>query len=111
MAYVIGSHCIDELEGSCVEVCPVDCIYEGARKRYINPTECIDCGACLPECPVDAIFTSRDEDPDGWGQTEAAFFEQPLPGHSEPLADPGGASGLGPVGVDATRVADWPKDV
>ena len=56
MAYVINEHCIDELDGSCVLACPVDCIYEGQRKRYINPEECIDCGACLPECPVDAIY-------------------------------------------------------
>lgn len=108
MAYIIGSACIDEMDGSCVEVCPVDCIYEGARKRYINPTECIDCGACLPECPVDAIFTFRDEDPEGWAQTDASFFEQPLAGRSEPLEEPGGASGLGPLGVDVARVEDWP---
>jgi NAD-dependent dihydropyrimidine dehydrogenase PreA subunit len=56
MAYVINEHCIDEMDGSCVENCPVDCIYEGLRKRYINPDECIDCGACEPACPVTAIF-------------------------------------------------------
>jgi NAD-dependent dihydropyrimidine dehydrogenase PreA subunit len=60
MAYVINEHCIDELDGSCVESCPVDCIYEGLRKRYIHPDECIDCGACLPECPVDAILAPEE---------------------------------------------------
>ena len=59
MAYVIAEPCIDELDESCVAVCPVDCIrFDGAvdRKAFIDPDECIDCGACEPECPVDAIF-------------------------------------------------------
>ena len=51
MAYVIGPMCIEELNGSCVDACPVDCIYEGERRRYIQPSECIECGACLPVCP------------------------------------------------------------
>ena len=40
----------------CVEVCPVDCFYEGENMLVINPDECIDCGVCVPECPVDAII-------------------------------------------------------
>ena len=44
----------------CVEVCPVDCFYEGENMLVINPDECIDCGACIPECPVDAIFADTD---------------------------------------------------
>ena len=55
MPYVIASACIDVNDKSCVEECPVDCIYEGERKSYINPKECIDCGACEPVCPVEAI--------------------------------------------------------
>ena len=47
----------------CVEVCPVDCFYEGENMLVINPDECIDCGVCEPECPVDAIF-SEDELPE-----------------------------------------------
>jgi ferredoxin len=27
---------------------------------YINPDECIDCGACEPACPVTAIFAEDD---------------------------------------------------
>jgi NAD-dependent dihydropyrimidine dehydrogenase PreA subunit len=54
--YVIGQPCIDILDRSCVDVCPVDCIYEGARALYIHPDECIDCGACDPVCPVEAIY-------------------------------------------------------
>ena len=92
MAYVINEKCINELDGSCVDVCPVDCIYEGLTKRYINPAECIDCGACLPECPVDAITTPEKAD-HGWKQDNAAFFSTPLPGRDAPLDSPGGAGG------------------
>lgn len=59
MAFVIAEPCIDELDESCVAVCPVDCIHferNVDRKAYIDPDECIDCGACEPECPVTAIF-------------------------------------------------------
>ncbi len=56
MAYVIVEPCIGTKDASCVAVCPVDCIYEGEDQYYINPDECIDCGACEPECPVNAIF-------------------------------------------------------
>ena len=59
MPYVIGAACIDITDKSCIEECPVDCIYEGARKLYINPGECIDCGACEPVCPVEAITQDR----------------------------------------------------
>ncbi len=63
MTYVIVEPCVDVMDKSCVEVCPVDCIHseEGAdRMLYINPDECIDCGACEPVCPVTAIFAEDD---------------------------------------------------
>ena len=63
MTYVIAEPCIDELDESCVAVCPVDCIHFVAgldRKAFIDPVECIDCGACEPECPVNAIFPLED---------------------------------------------------
>ena len=56
MAYVITEQCINVKDKACVEVCPVDCIYEGPEMLYIHPDECIDCGACEPECPVNAIY-------------------------------------------------------
>ena len=59
MTYVIAEPCVDVIDQSCVSVCPVDCIHfeEGIdRMLYIDPDECIDCGACEPECPVNAIF-------------------------------------------------------
>lgn len=58
MTYVIAEPCIDVKDKACVEVCPVDCIHGGDddKQLFINPQECIDCGACEPECPVEAIF-------------------------------------------------------
>ena len=59
MAYVIAEPCVDVMDQACVDVCPVDCIHfeEGKdRMLYIEPEECIDCGACEPECPWEAIY-------------------------------------------------------
>ena len=56
MTYVIVEACIGVKDRACVDVCPVDCIYEGEDQLYIHPDECIDCGACEPECPWNAIF-------------------------------------------------------
>jgi NAD-dependent dihydropyrimidine dehydrogenase PreA subunit len=68
MTYTITEPCIDVMDKSCVDVCPVDCIHydEGEdRMLYIDPDECIDCGACEPACPVTAIF-AEDDVPDNW---------------------------------------------
>jgi NAD-dependent dihydropyrimidine dehydrogenase PreA subunit len=70
MAYVIAEPCIDQKEKSCIDVCPVDCIYETERMLVIDPSECIDCGACVPECPVQAIYPLEDL-PDEWAGYEA----------------------------------------
>lgn len=64
MPYVITEACIGTKDASCVSVCPVDCIYDGPDQYYINPDECIDCGACEPECPVEAIYAD-DAVPEG----------------------------------------------
>jgi NAD-dependent dihydropyrimidine dehydrogenase PreA subunit len=60
MAYVITEACIDVKDQSCIEVCPVDCIYAEDEDRicYIEPEACIDCAVCLSACPVGAIFTA-----------------------------------------------------
>jgi ferredoxin len=55
MTYVVTDECVKCKYTDCVEVCPVDCFYEGELMLVINPDECIDCGVCVPECPVDAI--------------------------------------------------------
>jgi ferredoxin len=65
MPYVITEACIGTKDKSCVDVCPVDCIYEGEKMLYIHPDECIDCEACVPECPVEAIF-HEDNVPEEW---------------------------------------------
>ncbi|MBO2519137.1 MULTISPECIES: indolepyruvate ferredoxin oxidoreductase subunit alpha [Limnochorda] len=77
MAFVITEPCIDVKDAACVEVCPVDCIHEGPDQYYIDPEECIDCGACEPECPVEAIFP-EDEVPEEWAhfiEKNANFFK------------------------------------
>jgi len=63
MTFVVGENCIKCKLTDCVEVCPVDCFYEGPNMLVIHPDECIDCALCEPECPVKAIF-SEDELPD-----------------------------------------------
>ena len=79
MTYIIAEPCIGVKDTACVDVCPVDCIhptkneteeFEKETKLYIDPEECIDCGACEPECPVEAIFP-EDALPDKWN----AFVE------------------------------------
>ena len=61
MTYVVTDKCIKCKFTDCVEVCPVDCFYEGKNMIVINPEECIDCGVCEPECPVDAIKPESSE--------------------------------------------------
>ena len=63
MTFLVGESCIKCKLGDCVEVCPVDCFYEGPNMLVIDPDECIDCAICVPECPVDAIFAD-DEVPE-----------------------------------------------
>ena len=74
MTYVIAEPCIDVKDTACVDVCPVDCIhptknspeeFEKEKQLYIDPEECIDCGACEPVCPVEAIFEEAAV-PDKW---------------------------------------------
>jgi len=68
MAYVIAESCIGTKDTACVDACPCDCIhprkdepgFSSAAQLYIDPVECIDCGACVPACPVSAIFHSED---------------------------------------------------
>lgn len=60
MAYVVAEPCIKCKYTDCVEVCPVNCFYEGANFLVIHPDECIDCGACEPVCPTKAIFSESD---------------------------------------------------
>ena len=79
MTYVIGSACVDVMDKSCVQECPADCIYEGARMMYINPDECVDCGACKLICRMDAICWEGDlpDDEQQHREDNAAFPPDP----------------------------------
>lgn len=110
MTYVISSACVDVMHKSCVPECPVDCIYEGARSLYINPDECVDCGACRIACEEDAIYFETDlpDDEQRHLADNAAFFSEVLPGRDAPLGTPGGAAKLGRIGADTPLVAAMP---
>ena len=62
MAYVVGDNCIKCKYTDCVQVCPVDCFYEGENMLVISPDECIDCGVCQAECPAEAILPDTEAD-------------------------------------------------
>jgi len=66
MTYVVTDNCIACKYTDCVEVCPVDCFYEGENMLVIHPGECIDCGVCEPECPADAIRSDAEPESDHW---------------------------------------------
>ncbi|MCI0384387.1 ferredoxin [Streptomyces sp. CNQ085] len=105
MAYVIALPCVDVKDRSCVDECPVDCIYEGRRALYIQPEECVDCGACEPVCPVEAICF-EDDVPAEWGDHTASntdFFAS--------VGSPGGAAALGALGHDSPLVRSLPEAV
>jgi NAD-dependent dihydropyrimidine dehydrogenase PreA subunit len=110
VTYVIGQPCVDVTDRACVDECPVDCIYEGRRSLYIQPDECIDCGACEPVCPVEAIYYEDDLPADlaPYLADNAAFFSNTLDGQEAPLGSPGGAAKVGPLGLDTPLVAGLP---
>lgn len=112
MPYFIAAPCIDVMDKSCIDECPVDCIYEGERKLYINPRECIDCGACEPACPETAIFLDFKSPAEmaPFAEDNGRFFTEPLSGRAEPLGSPGGSGRVGRVGVDTPLVRSWGAD-
>jgi len=91
MTYIIGEPCIDTKDTACVDVCPVDCIhprkdeetFESDKMLYIDPEECIDCGACEPACPVAAIAPEdapiegvSEEEWARWGKINADYYKK-----------------------------------
>jgi ferredoxin len=66
MTYVVVENCIKCKYMDCVEVCPVDCFYEGENMLVIHPDECIDCGVCEPECPAEAIKPDTEPGLEKW---------------------------------------------
>ena len=76
MTFVVTEVCIMCKHTDCVEVCPVDCFYEGENTLVIHPDECIDCGVCEPECPVEAILPDTDPAADKWLEMNRRYSEQ-----------------------------------
>ncbi|MGF1623456.1 MAG: ferredoxin FdxA [Alphaproteobacteria bacterium] len=75
MTYVVGEACIKCKYMDCVEVCPVDCFYEGDNMLVIHPDECIDCGVCEPECPAEAIMPDTEPGLDKWLEINRTYSE------------------------------------
>ena len=73
MTFVVTDNCIKCKYMDCVEVCPVDCFYEGENMLVIHPDECIDCGVCEPECPAEAIFPDTVPGLDSWLTLNAEY--------------------------------------
>ena len=76
MTYIVDENCIKCKLMDCVEVCPVDCFYEGENMLVIHPDECIDCGVCEPECPIDAIHSDTDENTERWTELNRVYAEK-----------------------------------
>lgn len=76
MTYVVVESCIKCKLMDCIEVCPVDCFYEGENMLVIHPDECIDCGVCEPECPVEAIIPDTESGLEKWLEINAKYAEE-----------------------------------
>ena len=75
MTYIVNDKCIMCKYTDCVEVCPVDCFYEGENMLVIHPDECIDCGVCEPECPPEAILPDTEPGAPEWVEMNRKFSE------------------------------------
>ena len=75
MTYLVNDKCIKCKLMDCVEVCPVDCFYEGKNMLVIKPDECIDCGVCEPECPIDAIVPDTETGNEKWLELNKKYSE------------------------------------
>ena len=88
----------------CVEVCPVDCFYEGENMLVINPDECIDCGVCEPECPVEAIIQGEEDNP--WYELNNKWSQEwPNISQARPEDVPSDASDLSLIHICRCRRA------
>ncbi|MCM2343691.1 MAG: ferredoxin family protein [Alphaproteobacteria bacterium] len=76
MTFVVTDVCIKCKYTDCVEVCPVDCFYEGENMLVIHPDECIDCGVCEPECPIEAIIPDADPKATKWVEINREYAEK-----------------------------------
>ncbi|MDJ0683981.1 MAG: ferredoxin family protein [Alphaproteobacteria bacterium] len=76
MTYVVTEACIKCKYQDCIEVCPVDCFYEGENMLVIHPDECIDCGVCEPECPAEAILPDTEAEAEKWLELNREYSEK-----------------------------------
>ena len=76
MTYIVTEACIKCKYTDCVEVCPVDCFYEGENMLVIHPDECIDCGVCEPECPAEAIVPDTEDGMEQWLELNTKFASE-----------------------------------
>ncbi|MBL4613749.1 MAG: ferredoxin family protein [Magnetovibrio sp.] len=105
MTYVVVENCIKCKFQDCVEVCPVDCFYEGENFLVINPDECIDCGVCEPECPAEAILPDTEPNLEKWVEINTKYaaiwpnitrMGTALPGADDENGKPGKEAALSP---------------
>ena len=96
MTYVVTEACIKCKYTDCVEVCPVDCFYEGENMLVINPDECIDCGVCEPECPAEAIIPDTEDGTEEWVELNTKYSaEWPnITEKKDPLPDADALAGV-----------------
>ena len=118
MTYIVNDKCIKCKYMDCVEVCPVDCFYEGENMLVIHPDECIDCGVCEPECPIEAIKPDTEPGLEKLLSLNAEYAKI-WPNITRQEAAPGRLQGLGgragqarealfPEGEPATRALTLP---
>ena len=89
MTYVVTENCIKCKYMDCVEVCPVDCFYEGENMLVIHPDECIDCGVCEPECPAEAIKPDTEPGLEKWLKINAEYGKELAQYHAKERRSPG----------------------
>ena len=103
MTYVVTDNCIKCKYMDCVEVCPVDCFYEGENMLVIHPDECIDCGVCEPECPAEAIKPDTEPGLEQWLKLNAEYGQE-LAEHHRKEGAAGGRQGASRRGGQVREV-------
>ena len=111
MTFVVTEKCIKCKYTDCVEVCPVDCFYEGPNMLVIDPDECIDCALCEPECPIDAIVSEDDLDESGkkFLATNETYAKK-WPNINAMKPAPADADDWRETEGKADKIEDWPSD-
>jgi ferredoxin len=111
MTHVVTDNCIKCKYMDCVEVCPVDCFYEGENMLVIHPDECIDCGVCVPECPAEAIFPDSDPAAEPEWLVQNRKFASVWPNIAQKKTPPGDADAWnGVAGKLASHFSEKPGE-